>query len=253
VQELALNWYAALGSLNSVVSTPLRELADGSGVPLVAVLLFGLIGATSPCQLTTNLGALAYLTRKAGSRRSVALGVSLYLLGKVLVYTVVGIAVIVGGRQLAQGSVPLIVVVRKMVGPLMLLLGLYLLGVVPLRFSLGDTLSSWFEKRAGRGTAGPFFLGIAFALAFCPTLFLLFFGLTIPLAVASPLGMVYPGIFAVGTLLPTVLVAGLLTAGIDVAKNHLNRSRQIAGWLQRVAALLLLLAGLSDTVTYWLM
>src|SRR6266536_1606594 len=128
LRELATNWYAILSTLNAAVAGPLRDLADSIDVPLVSALLFGLLGATSPCQLTTNAGALAYVARAGGARRSIALNAVAYLLGKALAYTILGVAVILAGRQLAQSTIPVIVVARKVLGPLMVLLGLYLLG-----------------------------------------------------------------------------------------------------------------------------
>jgi len=251
VQELAGNWYALLSTLNAAVAGPLTRLSDGLGVPMVSALLFGLLGATSPCQLTTGASALAYVARVAGDRRALAANALAYLLGKALVYTVVGVAVILAGQQLAQLSIPVIIVARKVLGPLMILLGLFLLGLVPLRFSPGHGLAAWLEARAGASAGGAFLLGAAFAFAFCPTLFLLFFGLTIPLALGSPLGVAYPGVFALGTTLPLLGLAALLAVGRGASKRYLSTTRRFARWLRPAAAVVLVLAGLNDTFTYW--
>jgi cytochrome c-type biogenesis protein len=251
MRELVTEWYVLLGTLNAGVAEPLRALADGLNLPLLSALLFGVIGATAPCQLTTNASALAYVARRAGDRRAVARSAAAYLLGKILVYMLLGLAVIVAGRQLAQSTIPVIVVARKVLGPLMLLLGLYLLGLVPLRFSLGQCIASRIEARAGAGAGGAFLLGTAFSFAFCPTLFLLFFGLTIPLALSSPVGVVYPGIFALGTTLPLLGLAGLLAAGVGATQGYLQGARRIDRWLRPAAAVVLVLAGLNDTITYW--
>ncbi len=116
------------------------------------------------------------------------------------------------------------------------LLGLYLVGLLPLPFSLGQGLSGWLEARAAPGVAGAFLLGAAFAFAFCPTLFLLFFGLTIPLALASPVGVIYPALFALGTTLPLLGLAALLTAGIGATKDFLAGARRVDAWLRPAAA-----------------
>ena len=251
MRDLILEWYALLSTPYAALAEPLRALATSINVPLIAALLLGLLGAASPCQLTTNAGALAYVARGAGDRRAVARSALAYLVGKVLVYTLLGVAVIVLGQQLAQRSIPVIVIARKALGPLMILLGLYLLGLVPLPFSLGQRLADWIEARAGSGAAGAFLLGTAFSFAFCPTLFLLFFGLTIPLALQSPVGVVYPGVFALGTALPLLGLAGLLTVGIGSKTGYLARARGVDRWVRPTAAIVLLLAGLNDTVTYW--
>lgn len=251
MRELVGEWYALLSSLNAAVAEPLRALADGLDLPILSALLFGLIGATAPCQLTTNASALAYVARAAGDRRAVARSALAYLLGKLLVYMILGLAVLLAGRQLAQSTIPVVVVARKVLGPMMLLLGLHLLGLLPLRFALGQRVVDWLEPRAGPGAGGGFLLGVAFAFAFCPTLFLLFFGLTIPLALSSPLGAIYPGVFALGTTLPLLGLAGLLVAGVSATQGYLRSARRIDAWLRPMAGIVLVLAGLHDTVTYW--
>lgn len=253
MREVVIAWYAYLSTFNSAVSLPIRDLADSLGVPVLSALLFGLIGATSPCQLTTNAGALAYLARSGGSGGSVAVNAVAYLIGKALVYTVAGMAVILVGRELAQSSIPVIVVARKALGPLMILLGLHLFGLVPLRFSVGGALADWLERRASGGVGGAFVLGTAFSFAFCPTLFLLFFGLTIPLALASPAGAVFPAAFALGTTVPLLGVATALAAGAGAARDYLGGARRIDAWVRPITAGVLVLAGLNDTIVSWLL
>ncbi len=71
-------------------------------------------------------------------------------------------------------------------GPLLIVAGLAMLGALPLRISLGEGLTGGLERRRPQGTfIGPYGLGVVFSLAFCPTLFWLFFGLTLPLAVGT--------------------------------------------------------------------
>ena len=254
MREVVVEWYALLGSLNAAVAGPLGDASDALGVPMLSALLLGLIGATSPCQLTTGAGALAYVARGAaqsGGRAGVARSAMAYVLGKALVYTLVGVAVIIAGRELIP--VPAIVVVRKALGPLMVVLGLYFLGLVPLRFSVGRGLADWIEARAGAGAGGAFLLGTAFSFAFCPTLFLLFFMLTIPLALTSPVGVVYPALFAVGTALPLLALSAVVALGTGGLRPALAGTRRATSWLKPAAGMVLVLAGLNDTITYWLL
>lgn len=247
----AAEWYGLLSLPASYLTGPIGDVADAINIPLLSALLFGLIGATAPCQLTTNASALAYVARGAGERGAVARNALGYLLGKLLVYTIVGVIVILLGRQLAVSSIPVIVLARKVLGPLMILLGLYLLGLVPLRFSVGQGVAGWLQARAGSGAGGAFLLGTAFSFAFCPTLFLLFFGLTIPLALNSPVGVVYPAVFALGTTLPLLGLAGLLTVGVGATRGYLSGARRVDAWLRPAAGVVLVVAGLNDIFTYW--
>lgn len=251
MRDLAAAWYQLLSTFNAAATEPLSNLADGVGLPLVSALLFGLIGATSPCQLTTSASALAYIARGTPHRGALGWSALAYLLGKALVYTLVGVAVILAGQRLAQSSIPVFIVARKVLGPAMVLLGLYMLGLLPLRFSLGQGLSGWLEARAGRGPGGAFLLGTAFSFAFCPTLFLLFFGLTIPLALSSPAGVVYPAAFALGTTLPLLVLLGLIATGAKAAGGYLTGAQRVGAWLQPAAGVILVLAGLNDTFIYW--
>ncbi|MBI2154320.1 MAG: sulfite exporter TauE/SafE family protein, partial [Candidatus Rokubacteria bacterium] len=57
-------WYIFLSQLSATLGEPLNQFADQINFPLVSAVLFGLIGATAPCQLTTNLSAIAYVSRR---------------------------------------------------------------------------------------------------------------------------------------------------------------------------------------------
>ncbi|MCW5850327.1 MAG: sulfite exporter TauE/SafE family protein [Anaerolineae bacterium] len=246
-------WYGLLSLPTSALSGPVGDLADTVNIPLLSALLFGLIGALSPCQLSTNLAALAFTTRRADQPLVVALSTTAYLLGKVAVYTVLGLAAVLLGQQLQQASIPVIVLARKALGPALLLMGLAMLGMIRLRGSMGGQASHWLEQQAeGRGILGAFVLGLAFAFAFCPTLFWLFFGLTLPLAVTSVVGFVYPAVFALGASLPLLVFVAVVMVG-GVSRRHFVRQvgavRSSVNW---VAGVLFLLVGLNEIVLYWL-
>ena len=246
-------WYSFLSLPTSVLSEPVGDFADRVNIPLLSALLFGLMGALSPCQLSTNLAAFAYTTRRVDRPALVAASAAAYIAGKILVYTLIGLAAIVVGIQLQQASIPVIVAARKVLGPALLLLGLVLLGVVRFSLSVGGALSAWFEQQAeGRGILGAFLMGVAFAFAFCPTLFLLFFGLTLPLAIASPIGPLYPGVFALGTALPLLLFLVLASAASVSVGSFRRRARGVSLQLNRVVGVVFILVGLNEIVLYWL-
>ena len=246
-------WYGLLSLPTSALSGPVGDLADTVNIPLLSAFLFGLIGALSPCQLSTNLAALAFTTRRADQPLVVALSATAYLLGKIAVYTVLGLAAVILGQQLQQASIPVIVLARKALGPALLLMGLSMLGVLRLRGSVGGQASQWLERQAeGRGIVGAFVLGVAFAFAFCPTLFWLFFGLTLPLAVTSVVGFVYPAVFALGASLPLLVFVAAATAGGVSRRHFLRHVRAVRSPVNWVAGILFLLVGLNEIVLYWL-
>ncbi len=244
-------WNLLLSQVSVFLGEPIRQLAGRIDVPLVNAFLFGLIGATAPCQLTTNLSAIAYVSRNLDSGRPWQEAAA-YTLGKALVYSVVGAVVIGLGLQIQAAAVPVAVAARKLLGPLMITIGVAFLGLLRLRMSLGYTLTGEFRRRIStKGPWGAFWMGAVFAFAFCPTLFLLFFGLAIPLGLQSNAGVLVPGLFAVGTALPLLAYAGLLMAGNEVAGAYARALAQRHSTVKKVAGILLILAGINDTLTYW--
>jgi len=244
-------WYLVLSQFSAALTVPLSSLAERVELPLVTPLLFGLIGAVAPCQLTTNLSAMAYVSSRLRDGRPGREAFA-YILGKVLVYTIVGAAVILLGLQLEASAVPVVIVARKALGPLMIVIGLGLLGLLRLRGSVGRGISTWLQARLPQnGAWGAFLLGMSFSLTFCPTLFWLFFGLTIPLALRSAAGWTFPGLFAVGTTLPLVAFAGLLAAGSGAAGGFVERLKRSSRLISRISGGIFILAGINDTLTYW--
>lgn len=138
----------------------------------------------------------------------------------------------------------------------MLLVGLVLLGVFRSTLALGRgaRVAAFASERLDAAKPrGAFVLGAAFGLAFCPTLFLLFFGLLIPLAIASPGGAAFPALFALGTALPVLAILGLVVVGLAPRASSAGPIARVEPLLTRLAGLVLVLAGLNDTVVYWLL
>ncbi len=253
MEKLVLAWYSWLSSLTQGVVHELQGWTEAVQLPFVVVLVLGLIGATSPCQLTTNLSALAYASAQV-QRRSPFILAAAYVAGKLTVYTLVGGLIVLVGLRLDAPSIPVIVVARKALGPLMLLVGLGLLGALPLRVTVGQHLAFALRERLSAG--GPlraYLLGVAFSFAFCPTLFWLFFGLTIPLALRTAGGWTFPGLFALGSSLPLLALAGALAAGLGTVDHLTGGMKRVERPLRVIAGVVLILAGLHDTIIYWML
>ncbi|MGH2796385.1 MAG: sulfite exporter TauE/SafE family protein [Thermoleophilaceae bacterium] len=254
MDALIADWYGILNTFNRLLNEPIRSLAFAGGLPPLTALLLGVLGAASPCQLTTGLGAIALIGRRLEPGTIPA--ALAYVGGKAVTYAVLGLLFVLLGQAISQGSIPVIQVVRRALGPLMLLAGLALAGVFTPRLGLGigERLATFAADRLDASRPrGAFALGMAFGLAFCPTLFLLFFGLLIPLALTSPAGIAYPAIFALGTALPVLTILTLLGLGVRAAadaRGWIGRARPA---VTRVAGLVLILTGLNDTIVYWLL
>jgi len=95
---------------------------------------------------------------------------------------------------------------------------------------------------------------VAFSLSFCPTLFFFFFGLTVPMSVTAPLGVLYPALFALGMTVPLLAVSTLFSGQTpEQARTATRRTVRLNRALIPLAGTVFLLAGLFDTFVYWLL
>lgn len=254
--EIINQYYAWLSSLAGWLTFPLSNLANSLNIPLASALLFGLIGATAPCQLSGSLATLALLSRDLADSRRVWVRALAYVAGKVTVYLLVGGTIVLLGwqlNQLSQTAIPVIVFARRAMGPLLIGVGLLMMGLLQARVSLGGRVSTWLQAKVGQqpGVLPAYLLGVALSFTFCPTLFWLFFGLTLPLAITSPGGVLLPGVFAVGTALPVLGLAGLLASnGVNVGQ-FVKRFKVADIWLQHAVGIIFVLVGLNETLLYW--
>lgn len=255
LHDLSLKWYTFLTQLGTTISEPILNLTGQWNLPILTAFLLGLAATTSPCQVTTNASALAYVSRDATNRKQTFLQLFGFILGKTLVYALIGGTAIYLGVQLTtiNGNTSILVWIRKLIGPLMILTGFYFLGVFRSRISFGLNISEWLKSKMPHGTIfGSLGFGSAFALAFCPTLVWLFFGILVPLGIESQGGFILPIFFAIGSTTPLVFFVVLLVNSSELLKESVFKgTNKLNRWLTKIAAIIFLLAGLNDTFTYW--
>ncbi len=253
VQKIMKEWYLLLSHLSVTLSEPVKQVSDWVQLPFLSVLLLGFVGSLSPCQLTTNLSAMAYVSRRPGHGRWWPEAFA-YTMSKVLVYTLIGGGVIFLGFRLEQAAIPVAVAARKIIGPLMVIIGLSFLGLIPLRVSFWSQPSERPECHLPQAQVSEAFsLGVLFSFAFCPTFFWLFFGLMIPMALGNAGGWVFPGLFAVGASLPLLVFSGLVGLGGQTCTAWIDRLKDSHRKISRVAGIVFIVAGINDTLIYWLL
>jgi cytochrome c-type biogenesis protein len=246
-------YYFFIVQLLAPIRAPLSELSYDIQIPFIAAFVLGLLGALSPCQLSTNVAAFAFISRDVGEGARVARSAFAYTLGKVVVYSAVGGAAILLGLQLAQVSIPVVVFTRKALGPVLIVLGLLMLGVIKLSVPFFTRVAENLRRGLGerRDPRSSFLLGVAFSFAACPTLFVLFFGTLIPLALASFAGLTFPAIFAIGTTVPLILFVALLALGAQSVTPFVRKLRAADVWVSRIAAVVFILVGVNEILLYW--
>lgn len=221
----------------------LQALIDNYNIPILSALALGLMTSISPCPLATNITAIAYISKNISNKKMVFLSGMVYSLGRAFSYTVVGLILYFGASKFHiskffnQNG-------EKFLGPLLILLGLIMLNIIRINFfgksSFTEKLS---EKFKNKGLLGSFFIGVIFALAFCPYSGALYFGMLIPMTISSADGLYLPVVFAFGTGLPVILFTYLLAFTAGSVGNFFNRITKIEVVMRKVAGVVFILAG----------
>lgn len=217
-------------------------LAVGAGA-----LWLGLLTAISPCPLATNIAAVSYVGRHVGSPRRALLAGILYTLGRTVVYVALAALVISALLSMVAVSATLQRLAAKVLGPLLIAVGVALLGVIPLP-SFGGGMSKQAERLAAHGVWGAAPLGMVFALAFCPVSAALYFGSLIPLATAHASPLALPALYGVGTAVPVLGFAILLATGTATLGGTYERLRRIERWARPATGVVFILAGIYETL-----
>lgn len=100
-------------------------------------------------QLTTGAAALAYVSRGGPGTLHRA---AAYMGGRAVMYLAMAGAILLVGWELRAAAIPVITVTRKALGPLMVLVGLGLLGLVRLPGGFGADLASRLQPMPGRSS-----------------------------------------------------------------------------------------------------
>lgn len=223
----------------------LQNLLDNSSTPVLTAFLLGLLTAISPCPLATNIAAVGFIGRNIENRKRVFINGLLYTLGRVLSYTLLGVVLIM---ILREGSS--MFGIQKtigtwgelLIGPMLLIIGLFMLW--------GDRLnlpkfgfSGNAEGLARKGGAGALLIGVLFALAFCPTSGVFYFGMLIPMSATATAGYLLPAVFAIATAIPVLIVAWILAFSVQQMSSFYGRIKTVQKWLNVIVGILFIVIG----------
>lgn len=223
----------------------LQTLLDSSTTPALTAFLLGLLTAISPCPLATNIAAIGFIGKDIENRHKIFRNGLLYTLGRVVAYTVLGIVLILILKEGASlfGIQQFIGKYGKLVlGPALLLIGVFMLLGNKLRLpSFGFNGNG--EGLARKGGWGALLLGMLFALAFCPTSGVFYFGMLIPMSATAATGYLLPALFAVATALPVLTVAWILAFSVQHIGRFYGKIQAVQKWLNRIVGGLFIIIG----------
>lgn len=224
----------------------LQNLLDNSSTPVLTAFLLGLLTAISPCPLATNIAAVGFIGRNIENRKRVFINGLLYTLGRVFSYTLLGVVLIM---ILREGSS--MFGIQKtigtwgelLIGPMLLIIGLFMLWGDRLNLpKFGFNGSA--EGLAGKGGAGALLIGVLFALAFCPTSGVFYFGMLIPMSATATAGYLFPAVFAIATAIPVLIVAWILAFSVQQMSSFYGRIKTVQKWLNLIVGILFIVIGI---------
>jgi len=236
-----------------------------------AALYLGVLTSISPCPLATNIAAISYIGRKVESPRAVIHAGLLYTVGRCLLYLVLAGLLATTALSIPAVSVFLQKYIHLALGPIFLLLGMVLLGLISMTVG-GTAVSQGMQRRVdAMGIWGALPLGVLFAVSFCPTSAAWFFGL-LALTMGSEAGslaavldkvgialpesslpggtLLLPLIYGVGTALPVIAVAFLLAYSAQSVGRMYNVLAKVEWWARMVTGCLFVLIGAYFCLVY---
>jgi sulfite exporter TauE/SafE len=229
----------------------LTNLLENSSMPWLTAILLGLMTSISPCPLATNITAIGFISKDIDNRNRVFLNGLFYTLGRAVTYTLIALIIYLGADQFRFSGF-FQQYGEKIIGPLLIIIGVFMLDILRIKFPGLSGLTSRMEKRKSWRFIDAVLLGIVFALAFCPYSGVLYFGMLIPMTVASASGLYLPVLFAVATGIPVILFAWLLAYTVSGIGGVYNKIKVFELWLRRIIAVLFIIVGIYYIIRVYL-
>jgi cytochrome c biogenesis protein CcdA len=222
----------------------LQQLADSSNIPLLTAFILGLMIAICPCSMATNITATAYLGKDIADKRRILLNGMFYTLGRMFSYTALASIIYFGASKfhIARWFQQ---IDGLWIGIALVVIGVLMLDIIKFKIPFFSKITSAItQKNVKRNYLNAFLLGLVFAVAFCPNSAVLYFGVLIPLTLASSEGLLLPPISAVATGLPVIIIAWLLAYSVSNVGKFYNRMKSFEKWFKRIVAVVFVIVGI---------
>ncbi|MEI6883921.1 MAG: aromatic aminobenezylarsenical efflux permease ArsG family transporter [Bacteroidota bacterium] len=228
----------------------LQSILENSQYAALTAFILGLMTAISPCPLATNISAIGFISRDLENRRRVFIKGLVYTLGRAISYTGLGVILYLGASKmkvtmLFQGWG------EKLLGPVLILIGLFMLDFIKVKMPGFSGLTEKLGERSRKSYWGTLFLGMIFAMAFCPYSGVLYFAMLIPMTISSASGLYLPLVFALATGLPVIIFAWLLAFAVGNVGTLYNRIKVFELWFRRVVAVVFILTGVYYILIFY--
>lgn len=217
---------------------------------LLSALWLGILTSISPCPLATNVAAVSFISKNITCPYKTVFSGLLYTLGRILSYVILGIIIVAGLLSIPSVANFLQHYMNVVLGPLLVIIGIILLEIIKINFSIGISNLGLQDKVKDFGLIGALLLGLIFALSFCPISAALFFGSLISLSVEHNSKVLFPLVYGIGTGLPVVLFAVIIAFSINSVGKIYNLLVKFEFWMRKITGIIFILAGIYLTATH---
>jgi cytochrome c-type biogenesis protein len=221
----------------------LLDLIENTELPFLYAFLLGLLTAISPCPMATNITAVGFISKDLQNRKKVFYNGLIYTLGRTISYTLIGLIFYLGADQM-NISMFLSTWGERLLGPLLLIIGFFMLDVIKISFPGLGKMTEKMGQKSKSGFWGVLLMGVVFALAFCPYSGVLYFGMLIPMTISSASGLYLPVLFAIATGIPVIIFAWLIAFSLGQVGSVYNKVKVFEKWFRKVIAVIFILVGL---------
>lgn len=230
----------------------LQNLLDNTQTPILYAFLLGLMTSISPCPLATNITAIAFISKEIENKRKIFLNGIIYTLGRAITYTSLGLILYFGASKFHVSKI-FTQNGEKILGPLLIIIGVLMLDIFKIKFPSLGKLTEKMQSKSKKGSwVSALLLGVVFALAFCPYSGVLYFGMLIPMTIASPAGLYLPVVFAIATGLLVIIIAYLLAFSVSSIGGFYKKMQTFQKWFNKIVAIIFILVGLYYVYIFYI-
>ena len=229
----------------------LSSLVSDGSLPFVSAFALGLMTAISPCPLATNITAIGFISKDVKQQRNVFINGIIYTVGRAFSYTLLAFIIFFGADQFKMSGW-FQQYGERLIGPLLIIIGIMMLGLIKINFPGLANLTKRFDEKGTSNYWEVFLLGILFALAFCPYSGVLYFGMLIPMTISSASGFYLPIVFAIATGIPVIIFAWLLAYTVSGVGKLYDHLKTFEFWFRKFIAVVFIVVGAYYVIVIYL-
>lgn len=222
-------------------------------IAILTSLWLGILTSISPCPLATNITAVSFLGKNIETPFKTVISGLFYTFGRIVTYCILGSILVSGMLAIPTVANFTQTYINKLIAPILIIVGLILLDVIKLNFNMKLVNQDKLAKLNTSTQVYSIFLGMLFALSFCPVSAALFFGSLTTLAIECHSRIILPLCYGIGTGLPVIIFAIIIAYSTHKVGKIYNSLVKFEYWFRKTTGIMFILAGIYFVVNYYLL